>query len=57
MGEEVEENPLPFLFYAQTRIWKFAVSQHAGRAASREKIFPTRLLFFNPFGSLIRYDI
>ena len=29
-------------FYAQARIWKFAVSQHAGRAASREKIFPTR---------------
>lgn len=31
------------LFYAQTRIWRFAVSQHAGRAAGREKIFPARL--------------
>lgn len=29
----------PRWFYAQARIWKFAVSQHAGHAASRGK-FP-----------------
>lgn len=32
------------VFYAQARIGKFAVSQHAGRAANRgEKPSPTRL--------------
>ena len=30
-------------FNAQVRTWKFAVSRHADRAASREKIFPARL--------------
>ena len=34
---------MPSVVYAHARIWKFAVSQHAGRAASREDIFPTRL--------------
>ena len=30
-------------FNAQVRTWKFAVSRHAGRATSREKIFPSTI--------------